>query len=333
MCQDRECRAAVSKGYSVPHLLKKLLVVASIAFIPSQAFPQTSGVQVDTGLATPGGNEVNFAAGGYEYVEPGNTSISIHAPKFGGGYTGTVSLNSRHHWFLQADARGLFGNTTYDGWCSPFLITPDNRSPNGWALDLGDPSPCSESGDKDWYLEGRTLIGKDVIGRKWGWSPHIGLGIRHLSNGTTGIAGFRTDDYLYLPVGITARTAVAARNALSFGVEYDYLLRGWQTTRNSKLGGGEVPATPSAPSFTIDGLSDASFDQHSGWGLRARAKYQVTRRWSLEPEYTHWNIGASPVSEETATFTVNRITARQQLGAYEPLNTTNEFVVKLGFRF
>ena len=59
----------------------------------------------------------------------------------------------------------------------------------------------------------------------------------------------------------------------------------------------------------------------------------MTRQWSVEPEYIHWNVSASNVNEETATFTVNGITVRQQLGAYEPLNSTNEFTVKLGFRF
>ena len=327
----------------MPRRLKKLLVIGSIPFLTSQAIAQTSGstsvqsppadeAQRVTSLATPAGHEVDFGVGGYKYVEPGDTSISIHGPKFGGGYTGTIALNSRQHWFLQANARGLVGSTTYDGWCSPFLITPDNRSPNGYALDLGDPSPCSESGDTDWYVEGRALVGKDFIGRKWGWSPDVGLGIRHLSNGTTGVAGYRTDDYLYLPVGITARTVVGS-HALSFNLEYDHLLHGWQRTRDSQLGGGVVPATPIAPAFTIEGFSDISFDQGSGWALRARAKYQVTRHWSVEPEYIHWNVGDSTVNYETATFTVNGITARQQLGAYEPLNTTNEFVVKLGFRF
>ena len=143
----------------MPYRLKKLLVVGSIAFIPSQAFAQTSGStstqstlspragDAGTSLATPAGHEVSFDVGAYEYVEPGNTSISIHGPKFGGGYTGTMPLNSSRRWFLQADARGLLGSATYDGWCSPLLITPDRTSPNCWALDLGDPSRCSESGD------------------------------------------------------------------------------------------------------------------------------------------------------------------------------------------
>jgi len=276
---------------------------------------------------------VNFGISGYKYVEPGDTSISIHGPKFGGGYTGTMSLNRVQHWFLQADTQGVFGSATYDGWCSPYLITPYSASPNGYALDFGDPSPCNESGDRDWYVEGRALVGKDFIGRKWGWAPDFGLGIRHLSNGTAGVGGFRTDDYLYLPVGITARTIAGSRNALSFNLEYDRLLRGWQQTNESKLGGGGVPGTAIAPAFTINGFSDVSFDQHSGWALRASVKYQVSRQWWVEPQYIHWTVNASPVNYETATFTVNGITAHQQVGFYEPLNTTNEFVVKLGFRF
>jgi hypothetical protein len=225
------------------------------------------------------------------------------------------------------------GSTTYDGWCSPFLIMPDRTSPNGYALDIGDPSPCSESGDQDWYVEGRATVGKDFIGRRWGWSPEIGVGIRHLSNGITGVAGYRREDYLYVPVGITTRTIVASHKALSFNLEYDQLLHGWQSTHDSKLGGGDVPATPTAPAFTIDGFSDISFDQRSGWALRAGAKYQMTTHWSVQPQYIHWNVSASTVNSETATFTVNGITVRQRLGAYEPLNRTNEFVVRLGFRF
>jgi hypothetical protein len=276
---------------------------------------------------------VNFGVGHYNYVEPGATSISIHGPKFGGGYTGTFSLSKDQLWFAQAGVQGFVGHTTYDGWCSPFLITPDSTSPNGYSLGVGDPSPCSDSGENDWYLEARGLVGRDFIGHKWGWSPETGLGVRHLSNGTIGVNGYRTDNYLYLPLGLTARTRIASNNALSLNVEYDRLLHGWQTTRDSRLGGGDIPATPTAPAFTIESFSDISFHQHSGWALRASAKYQVTRQWSVEPAYIHWNVSASPVNYETATFTVNHITVEEQLGAYEPLNTTNEFVVKLGFRF
>jgi len=316
-----------------------------MALVASQAFAQTrdsastapaqqqGAAAVNASLATPTGHEVSFIIGSYTYTEPDAPSISIHGAKFGGEYTGTLSLDKRRHWFAQANVRGTTGNVTYDGWCSPFLITPNSASPNGYELDVGDPSPCSETGDKDWYLETRGLVGKDLIGRSWALSPFVGLGFRHLSNGTNGVPGYRTDDYLYLPFGITARTGVASHSALSFTLEYDYLIHGWQTTRDSALGGGDVPPTATAPGFTIEGFTDVSFDQHGGWALRASAKYQVTRRWAVEPYYVYWNVSASPVSYQTASFTVNNVTVDEQFGAYEPSNVTHELGVKLGFHF
>jgi len=282
---------------------------------------------------TPAGQDVNVTVSGYTYTEPSATSISIDGAKVGGEYIATLPFSQRRHWFGQADVRGTVGATTYTGWCSPFLIRPNNTSPNGYELHVGDPSPCSENGDKDWYLEGRALAGKDLIGNKWTYSPYTGIGLRHLSNGTTGVAGYRTDDYLYVPVGVTARTSVGSQSALSFNVEFDPLIHGWQKTRDSALGGGGIPATPTAPAFTLNGFTDVSFSQHAGWALRGSAKYQLTRHWSAEPYFVYWRVNASPVNYETATFTVNGITAHQQVGAYEPLNMTREFGVKLGFHF
>jgi hypothetical protein len=322
--------------------MKTLLVTGVMTLVASHAFAQTpdsmppsgrSTAAVEDSLDTPTGHEVSVGVAGYNYREPGAQSISIHGPKFVGEYTGTLSLSKGRHWFAQAQLRGTVGNVAYDGWCSPFLITPNRASPNGYELDLGSASPCSETGDQDWYLEARALAGKDLIGRRWAWSPYSGLGLRHLSNGTTGAPGYRTDDYLYLPAGITARTNVASHRALSLNLEFDFLIHGWQKTRDSVLGGGDVPATTTAPAFTIDGFTDTSFSQSGGWALRASAKYPVTRRWSLEPYYVRWDISSSPVNYQMATFTVNAVTAREQLGYYEPLNVTNEFGVRLGFHF
>ena len=284
-------------------------------------------------LATPTGHEVSLAASRYTYIEPGAVRISIHGTKVAGEYTGTLPLGERQRWFVQAGVRGSIGGVTYDGSCRPWLIRPNSASPNGYELGLGDASPCSETGDKDWYVGARALVGRDFIGLTWGLSPYTGLGVRHLSNGTAGVSGYRTDDYLYPSFGITARTRVASHGVLSVNLEYDRLIHGWQKTRSSKLGGGSVPATTTAPAFTLDGLSDVSFAQHRGWALRASAKYQATRAWSVEPYYVHWSVGDSPVNYETATFTVSGVTAQEQLGFYEPRNVTNEFGVKLGFRF
>jgi hypothetical protein len=282
---------------------------------------------------TPTGQDVNASISGYTYVEPSDTSISIHGPKVAGEYTGTLLLDEQRLWFMQGNVRGTIGHATYTGWCSPYLIRPNTTSPNGWELGIGDPSPCSEKGDRDWYVEGRALAGKDVISGRWTYSPYSGVGLRHLSNGTTGTNGYRTDDYLYIPVGLTARTSLAATKALALNVEFDPLLHGWQKTRDSALGSGTIPATPIAPPFTVNGFSDVSFAQHSDWAIRASARYQVTRHWSMEPYYLHWHVNASKLSYETVSFTVNRITAEEQIGAYEPLNTTREFGVKLGLHF
>ena len=322
--------------------MKVLVVTGVITLIASHAFAQTpagppvstrSIAEVEGSLATPTGHDFSAGVSSYTYREPGDQAISIHGPKFTAGYTGTLSIDKRRHWFAQADVRGTFGNVAYDGWCSPFVITPDSASPNGYDLGEGDASPCSETGDKDWYLEARALAGKDVIGQRWAWSPYSGVGFRHLSNGTTGVAGYRTDDYLYVPLGVTTRTHTASHRPLSVTLEFDVLVHGWQQTRDAALGGGDVPATATAPAFTVDGFSNVSFSQSGGRALRASATYPVTRHVSLEPYYVRWHVSASPVNNETATFTVNNVTASEQLGFYEPLNTTSEFGVRLGFHF
>ena len=110
-------------------------------------------------------------------------------------------------------------------------------------------------------------------------------------------------------------------------------MHGWQKTRDSALGSGDVPATAIAPAFSIDGFTDISFSQHHGWAPRASAKYQLTKLLSIEPYYVYWNVSASPVNYETVAFTVNNITAHEQMGAYEPNNNTHEFGVKFGVHF
>jgi hypothetical protein len=313
--------------------MKTLVFFTAVTLLPFSVWAQTPGAQPDTPATTAPSQELSFDVSGYNYVEPGDRSISIHGVKIGGEYSGAFQLNARQHWFARTNVRGKTGMTNYDGWCGPWLITPDRSSPNGYALDIGDFSACDDSGNRDWYLEGRVLTGKDFVGRHWTWSPEAGLGVRHLSNALDGIAGYRVDNYLYLPIGLTARTAIASHNVLTFNVEYDQLLRGWQTTHDSAFGGGGIDATPIAPPFTIDGMTDVSFDQHQGWALRAGAKFDMTRHLSVEPYWIRWNVEGSNDNFETVTYTVNGITAQEDLGFYEPHNTTNEIGVKFNLRF
>ena len=305
-----------------------VLCAGLLAVLSGRAFAQTSAPV----LATRAGHEINVSLQHYDYTEPMDLNISIHGPKVGAEYTGTMLLSEQRHWFGQFNLRGTVGNAAYDGWCRPWQIVPSSTSANGYRLTLGTASACSETGDPDWYVDGRVLVGKDLIGSGVAASPFIGVGLRHLSNGTTGNYDFRTDEYLYVPVGLTLRTSPAPRHVLALTVEYDHLLRGWQTTRDSLLGGGTVPATSTTPAFAIGDFTDFSFDQHKGMAFRASASYAIGR-WSVAPYYTRWRVNDSPITTGSVAYAVNNVTVRQTLNAYEPLNMTNEYGVKLGVRF
>ena len=105
--------------------MKRFVLIGALALLPVRLFAQTSGAQADVAPTTLPGHELTFSLGGYNYVEPGDTRISIHGMKFGGEYAGTFLLSEQHHWFGQADVRASMGKTDYDGWCAPWFITPD----------------------------------------------------------------------------------------------------------------------------------------------------------------------------------------------------------------
>ena len=110
--------------------MKRFVVVGALALLPVRLFAQTSSAQTDAPPTTLAGHQLTFSLGAYDYVEPGDTAISIHGLKFGGEYAGTFLLSARHRWFAQANVRGSIGKTDYDGWCAPWFITPDRSSPN-----------------------------------------------------------------------------------------------------------------------------------------------------------------------------------------------------------
>ena len=316
-----------------PSRLRTRSMAAAIGLsllMSAPAFAQSTAPTVNP-LATQSGHDINVSVQHYDYREPKDLAISIHGPKADAEYTGTFFIGEERHWFGRFNARGTVGNTAYDGWCRPWQLVPSTTSANGYRLTLGTASACSETGDPDWYAEGRVVIGRDLIGRSMSLSPFVGVGLRHLSNGTTGNYDFRTEEYLYLPVGATLRT-MAADHVLGLTVEYDHLLRGWQTTRNSLLGGGTVPATSTTPAFTIGDFTDFSFDQRQGWALRASATYAVGR-WSIEPYIVKWQVEDSNTVAGSVAYGVGGVVARQTLNAYEPFNTTMEYGVKFGVHF
>lgn len=313
---------------------KTPVAVLCLTVFASTAAAQTPPRTVRTPLTTATGHEINVSGQHYRYEEPDATvDISISGWKLGAEYTGTWVFSQRRHWFAQLNARVTGGPADYDGWCRPWQIEPSAASANGYALRLGARSKCAEPNHADWYADGRVIVGTDLVGHAWSASPFTGIGVRHLANGITGHAKFRTDEYLYVPVGLTVRTTVTPSRAIGVTVEYDLLVRGWQTTRNSLLGSGTVPATSTAPAFTIGDFTDLSFDQHDGRAFRVSAVVPVSDHWSIQPYYTHWRVEDSPVTTGSVAYTVGGITARGQLNAYEPLNTTAEAGVKIAFRF
>lgn len=313
---------------------KPLVMVLCLTAFPPAATAQTPPRPIRTPLATSAGHEINVSGQHYRYAEPDpKVDIYISGLKLGGEYTGTWVFGPRGHWFAQLNARLTGGPADYDGWCRPWQIAPSANSANGYALRLGDRAKCAEENHTDWYADGRVIMGKDLVAGAWSLSPYTGIGTRHLANGITGHANFRTDEYVYIPVGLTLRTTLTTTRAAALTVEYDHLLRGWQTTRNSLLGSGTLPATPTAPTFTIGDFTDLSFDQHDGRGFRVSAAVPVSDRWSVQPYYTYWRVEDSPVTTGSVAYAVGGITARGQLTAYEPLNTTAEAGVKIALRF
>ena len=114
-----------------------------------------------TSVGTRTGHEVTVGIGGYTYIEPGDLRISIQGPKLALEYTGTRLLNERRRWLIEGSLHAGGGTVSYDGWCRPWLITPDGRSRNGYALGLGGASPCSS-------VAMRTRISKRAC-----WSARI----------------------------------------------------------------------------------------------------------------------------------------------------------------
>lgn len=274
-------------------------------------------------LQTQLGSELSISIGKYSYVEPNVNGVGgqvrFAGPKIGIDYSRTFKFDERRDLFVIANLRGLVGNVVYT---SPTIITaamPNPVDPSDSILTRSPGPDVERSGIRDWYIEGRALIGKDFVKHGWVLSPFVGVGFRHLSSGN----GDRRQDYLYLPIGASAQTSALLKRKIELKLEADVLLQGWQKTRFSRL----------PPSGTFLSASDVKFNQQLGWALRTSAKVHLDRRWSLEPYFVHWSIYTSSVDTSTVRYTVENQPAELRVALVEPFNVTNEFGIKLGFRF
>lgn len=245
----------------------------------------------DSSLATKTGNEFGFSLSSYQYQEPG--LMSLKGVKAGGDIQATQVF--QQEMWLREDGHVGIGSVNYTS-----------------------PIAGNANGEPDWYLETRGLIGKDA----WAFdgamlSPYTGLGYRYLFNDgrgltNTGYAGYRRQsNYLYLPLGMTYRVALASKAQLVTEAEYDYLIMGRQFTKLSDAGLG---------------YSDVSNDQKRGHGFKLSVKY-TQDNWAIGPYANYWNIGKSEVVPAIQNG------APTGFGLIEPQNNTVEFGLKASMGF
>ena len=265
--------------------MKKMsAVLITIAVLPmtttARAEPHT--------LKTQTGNNIGWSLSSYQYQEPG--VMSSKGIKIGLDLRTTKVLQNEQ--FIRSDLRYAFGTVDYNG-------------------------SGSASGEPDWYIEARVLVGKDWLTNDAVFSPYIGLGYRYLFNdargiSSTGYAGYRREsNYFYLPIAIIHRMALNDQARLESTLEYDHLLAGKQITSLSDTGLG---------------YRDVTNNQNSGYGLKLSVMYQKDN-WAIGPYAHYWNIGQSDIKPEIRN---GNPTGR---GLLEPKNNTVEFGLKASQQF
>ncbi|MCE0493993.1 outer membrane beta-barrel protein [Vibrio salinus] len=183
-------------------------------------------------------------------------------------------------------------------------------------LDYTSTSTGSDDGIPNYIYELRGMLGVDMPGSGALVTPYTGLGLRRLvdkSSGrltTTGNWGYeRTQDYVYIPVGVFWQSAVNGW-AIKTNLEYDYLVYGHNRSETGYVTG-----------------YDLTFEQTSGYGLRGSVSLETPLQWGaissvgITPYINYWNIDSSD----------RRVVGNQ---AYiEPKNTTEELGIKIRFGF
>jgi len=208
-----------------------------------------------SGLRTEADYHIGLSISGYQYEEPG--LMSLKGPKLGLNIEATDAWSNGY--FVGGDFRYAFGTVNYQS--------------NGTG---------SASGEPDWYLELKEVIGKDWYVGESVISPYIGLGYRYLNNDgrgltSTGNSGYRREsNYLYLPLGFIHQTMFRGGSMISSTFEYDYLLTGRQKSRLSDAGP----------------FQDVTNIQGRGFGLKLSILYH-RNDWAFGPYAHYWNIDQS----------------------------------------
>lgn len=260
------------KNIFVPFVLGTLLLA------PFFAYGQQPGLKTRPGM------ELGVSLADYKYEEP---SLAVTLKGYKSGLDFSAIGNASDDWFIRGDARYETGNTDYTG-------------------------SGTKSGNPDWYYELRGTVGRDFDQGTYDLSPYLGLGYRYLFNdlrgrSSTGAVGYRrTSQYTYVPVGATHRLKLESNARLATTFEYDYLIKGQQTSYLTDT--------------AIAGYGDVVNKQRTGHGIRGSMYYEKNN-WSFGPWFQYWNINQSD------TASAGLVTG------FEPKNKTTEIGLRLGFRF
>jgi hypothetical protein len=237
-------------------------------------------------LLTRRGWEVGGQVAKYHYEEPNFALLKGNR----GGIVGAYNFTNANRVYNRIDLRASYGKLKYES------------QGTGTASDV-----------PDWIVEARAVIGKDFLASdSVALSPYIGLGYRYLySDGrgytSTGAAGYRRySNYVYVPLGLTARFRTGERWVIAPTVEYDAFLGGRQYSQLSDTG---------------IGYSDASNTQNHGYGYRAYLMFE-NGRWAFGPWLQYWNIKDSDI-----------VPIGLGKAALEPANWTREYGVELRYHF
>ena len=265
--------------------MKKILATAAVLVA---LFPATGAAQRDPLLTRPG-LEVGVQAADYRYVEPGLMKLSGERGGVFGAYTFT---NDTRGLFSRIDVRESYGWLKYDG-------------------------TGTKSGVPDWIIEARAVVGADFLpGSGVSLSPYVGLGYRFLYNdlrgyGSTGAVGYRRySNYLYEPVGLTARIDLGDGLIFAPTMEVDIFLRGRQESRLSDTGLGFVNVTNR---------------QDRGRGHRIYLMFERDH-WAIGAWTHYWHIMDSDSQFAGVVGGITRF-------GREPENTTRESGLELRYRF
>lgn len=267
-----------------------MLILASAAALATGAAPAQETAPSDPLLTRPGW-EVGGQISHYRYEEPafpGFGGMNLKGDR--GGIVGAYTATRADRVYGRIDGRVSYGLLKYTSGTTGTL----------------DDVP-------DWIGEVRVVIGRDYLpGGNYSLSPYIGLGYRYLYNdlrgySSTGAAGYqRYSQYVYVPVGLTARFRAGERWTLAPTVEYDVFLGGRQKSQLSDTGLGYY---------------DVTNDQDRGYGYRVYLMAE-NGRWSFGPWLHYWKIRDSDV----VPIGLGRV-------GMEPENSTREYGVELRYRF